>query len=156
MKDTERDLGQQIYHANVLFRRSFDNLVAAESAGYSDSLSGRNLWVLRYLEEHRDEDVFQRDLENTFKVRRSTVSKTVELMEQKGLLVREAVNGDARLKRLRLTPKAEVILERVSSGVARMEERLKNSFDPADYEKLMNLLQTLCDILETLPESPEN
>lgn len=156
MKDNERDLGRQINYAHLLFRRNFDSVVAAESAGYTDSLSGRNLWVLRYLEEHRNEDVYQRDLEYAFKVRRSTVSKTVELMEQKGLLVREAVNGDARLKRLCLTPKAEEILARVSSGVARMEEQLKNAFSPADYETFLRLLKDLCCILEALPEPAEN
>ena len=150
-----KNLGHLIAHASLLFRRHFDNLVAAESREYTDSLSGRNMWVLRYLSEHRDENVFQKDLENAFGIRRSTVSKTVELMEQKGLVLRESVNGDARLKRLRLTDKAELILEAVSRGVDRMEEDIKNAFPPQDHDRLTTLLGQLCDILDSV-ERPDS
>ncbi len=153
MKENQ-NLGHLIAHVSLLFRRSFDNLVAAESRAYTDSLSGRNMWVLRYLAEHRGEDVFQKDLENAFGIRRSTVSKTVELMEQKGLVLRESVNGDARLKRLLLTQKAERILEGVTRGVDRMEEDIKNAFSEADHDKLKLLLVHLCNILESA-EHPE-
>lgn len=148
MKESEKELGKKICHVSLLFRRKFDNLVATESAGYTDSLSGRNIWVLRYLEKHRGEDVFQKDLETAFKIRRSTVSHTVELMEQKGLLRRESVNGDARLKRLCLTSKAEEILSAVSRGVDRMEEQVREAFLPQDYEKLLQLLDQLGDALD--------
>lgn len=152
MKENQ-NLGHLIAHASLLFRRHFDNLVAAESREYTDSLSGRNMWVLRYLSKHQGEDVFQKDLENAFGIRRSTVSKTVELMEQKGLVLRESVNGDARLKRLSLTKKAEEIIDAVSRGVDRMEEDIKNSFSPADHDRLTVLLGQLCDILESAESS---
>ena len=97
--------------------------------------------------------MFQKDLENAFGIRRSTVSKTVELMEQKGLVLRESVNGDARLKRLSLTKKAEEIIDAVSRGVDRMEEDIKNSFSPADHDRLTVLLGQLCDILESAESS---
>ena len=151
-----QNLGHQIAHASLLFRRHFDNLVAAESKEYTDSLSGRNMWVLRYLSEHRDGNVFQKDLENAFGIRRSTVSKTVELMEQKGLILRESVNGDARLKRLSLTKKAEQILEAVSRGVDRMEESIKNAFTAEEHDRLTVLLTQLCDILESAEDPREN
>ena len=153
MEKREKELGRTVAHVSNLFRRNFDNLVATESAGYTDSLSGRNLWVLRYLETHRGEDVFQRDLESTFGIRRSTVSHTVELMEQKGLLKREAVNGDARLKRLSLTPKAEKILTAVSRGVDSMEEHVKGAFSDEEYEQLLRLLDKLGNALESLPKN---
>lgn len=153
--ENEKELGRKVCNVSLLFRRNFDNLVANESAGYTDSLSGRNIWVLRYLEKHRGEDVFQRDLESAFQIRRSTVSKTVDLMEQKGLLRRESVNGDARLKRLLLTSKAEQILEAVSRGVDEMEERVKNAFSSEDYERLLELLDKLGEALNTPAEKTD-
>ncbi len=155
MQEKKWELGQLICHASVMFRRNFDNVVAAESAEYSDTVSGRNIWILRYIRDHADQDVFQKDLENVFKVRRSTISGTVERMEQKQLLVRESVDGDARLKRLRLTPKAEAILEAVSLGVKELEDRAKASFEEQDYDRLMQLLQQLCGYFEGLPDSNE-
>ena len=102
MREENIALGRQIGHVFHLFRRSIDNLIASESRDFTDdSLTGRNFWVLRYLQDHPGEDVFQKDLEAAFKIRRSTVSRMMELMEQKGLLTRESVGGDARLKRQR-------------------------------------------------------
>ena len=154
MKEAQ-NLGHLIAHASLLFRRHFDNLVSSESKEYTDSLSGRNMWVLRYLSRHQGEAVFQKDLENAFGIRRSTVSKTVELMEQKGLILRESVNGDARLKRLSLTKKAEEIIDAVSRGVDRMEESIKNAFSPEEHDQLTVLLARLCDFLESAEDSEE-
>lgn len=142
----EQRLVHLVNQATVFFRRRFDRVVAAESGG--DLLTGRNIWVLRYVRDHDGEDVFQKDLETAFKIRRSTISRTVELMEQKQLLVREAVNGDARLKRLRLTPKAERVLAAVSMHVTRMDEEVRDAFQPEDYAALMRLLEKLCAVLE--------
>ena len=106
MQEENIALGRQIGHVSHLFRRNIDNLIARESRDCADSsLTGRNFWVLRYLQDHPDGDVFQKDLEAAFKIRKSTVSCMVELMEQKGMLTRESVNGDARLKRLVLSGK---------------------------------------------------
>ena len=142
----ERELAQLVIHASVFYRRRFDRIVAAASEG--DLVTGRNMWVLRYLRAHEGEDVFQKDLETAFKVRRSTISRTVELMEQKGLLLREPVNGDARLKRLRLTPKAGRVLDAVSQNLGRAEQTVRDTFSPEEYASLMRLLERLCAVLE--------
>ena len=92
--------------------------------------------------------MFQKDLEAAFKIRRSTVSRMMELMEQKGMLTRESVNGDARLKRLVLTGKAEAFLTAVSNGVERMEDEVRAGFTEKEYATMTSLLERLTDILE--------
>lgn len=52
-----------------------------------------NGWVIVYLAHNSDRDVFQRDLEERFNVRRSTVSNILSLMEKKGLIKRESVDA---------------------------------------------------------------
>ena len=146
------DLGKMIGHTSILFRRHLDRAVSNASADESGVISGRNFWILHYLDSRRDQDVFQRDLETAFKIRRSTVSKTVELMEQKQLLVRESVNGDARKKRLRLTPKADLVLAEVAKAVDELEGTIRELFNPREYDELMELLRRLCVYLDT-PET---
>ncbi len=148
-------VGKMIGHTSVLFRQHLDNAIASGAADDSGTISGRNFWILRYLDDHRDRDVFQKDLENAFKIRRSTVSKTVELMEQKQLLVRESVNGDARMKKLRLTSKADAVLAEVAKAVDELEERIRDAFDPAEYDTLMRLLKKLCEFLDMPDECNE-
>lgn len=150
MQEERIALGRRVGHISHLFRRSIDNLIVAESRDLTDgALTGRNFWVLRYLEDHEGENIFQKDLEAAFKVRRSTVSRMVELMEQKELLTRESVSGDARLKRLALTPKSKQLLTVVSNGVERMETEIRDGFAPSEYDALSTLLERLSVILES-------
>ena len=63
-----------------------------------------------FIRRHQS-DVFQRDLEAEFCIRRSTASAILQTMERDGLIRREAVQQDARLKKLVLTPKALALLD---------------------------------------------
>ena len=149
------DLGKLIGHTSILFRRHLNNAISGVAAEDSETISSRNFWILRYLDTHRDQDVFQKDLESAFKIRRSTVSKTVELMEQKQLLVRQSVNGDARKKRLLLTPKADAILAEMAKAVDALERDVRAIFSPQDYDTIMRLLRQLCVFLDTPDGSNE-
>lgn len=83
-----------------------------------DNVTRNNGWILNYLAYHSDRDIYQRDIENAFYIRRSTVSKVIRLMESKGLLRREAVPGDARLKKLVLTAEGR----RIQAAIEREQQ----------------------------------
>ena len=55
------------------------------------------------------QDVYQRDLETIFKLRRSTVSSVTSTLERKGYLTRVPVPEDARLKKLVLTDAGQAV-----------------------------------------------
>lgn len=126
--------------------RSVGSLNAERS---SAGISGVNARILAYLADHEDEDVFQRDIEEQFAIRRSTVSKIVRLMEQKELVVREAVARDARLKRLRLTDKARRIQAVAAGEFDAFEARVTAGLSAAEIETLRCLLTKIRMNLET-------
>ena len=70
-----------------------------------DDLSLVQAHTLRYLDEHKDEDVFQRDIEKVLNVRRSTCTEILNVLERDGYIERHSVNSDKRLKKLVLTAK---------------------------------------------------
>ena len=70
--------------------------------------------------QNNDKDIYQKDLEKKFSVTRSTASKVVKLMVQKGLIVREEVESDARLKKLILTEKALNMHEAIKSDILKL------------------------------------
>ena len=76
-----------------------------------DSVTGANAWIIGYISDKTDnnEDVFQKDLESCFEITRSTASKVVNLMVEKGLIERQSVPWDARLKKLVLTDRAREV-----------------------------------------------
>ena len=59
----------------------------------------------RLPDDHADTEIYQKDIEQEFKVSRATASNMLQLMERKGLIVRESVSCDARLKKISLTRK---------------------------------------------------
>ncbi len=89
-----------------------------------DAATGVQSWVLRYLYDHRDKEVFQKDLETKFSVRRSTMTTILKLMEKNGMIEKESVSRDARLKRLIITPSAVQLQEKIRSDIDELEEKM--------------------------------
>ena len=54
-------------------------------------ITGMQRWTLGYLNDHADTEIYQKDIEQEFKVSRATASNMLQLMERKGLIVRESV-----------------------------------------------------------------
>ena len=68
--------------------------------------------------------VFQRDVENAFDMCRSTATGILQLMEKNGLILRENVASDARLKSLIPTKKAEQLDAQIGELLRQTERRL--------------------------------
>ena len=67
------------------------------------------------------EDVFQRDLEEEFFIRRSTATNILQLMERNGFIIRQPVDYDARLKKLVLTEKAVALHKQIEKNIDETE-----------------------------------
>ena len=82
--------------------------------------------VLHYiLFQSMEKDVYQKDIEKEFKIRRSTASGILRLLEKNGFVTRENVEWDARLKRLVPTEKAEGVREEILSNIRYVEKILR-------------------------------
>ena len=118
------DLGFQLHSLSNLMRRRMEH--SEVFSHMDDNVTRNNGWILNYLAHHSDRDIYQKDIENDFCIRPSTVSKVIRLMESKSLLCREAVPGDARLKKLVLTPegkKLQAAIEREQQETERLLRR---------------------------------
>ena len=73
-----------------------------ENDGYG--LTGMQFAIVSYIaKESAERDVFQKDLEQKFDIRKSTVTGILNTMERDGLLLRETVPYDASLRKMILT-----------------------------------------------------
>lgn len=110
-----------------------------------DNLTCSNKWIMGYFfdEEQKGRDVFQRDLEGNFGITRSTVSKVLALLEKKGLISREGVSHDARLKKIVLTEKSREIERTMRSEGEIMEENLTSGFSPEELKALLGYLERM-------------
>lgn len=111
--------------------------VAAEALGITDT-QGR---VLQYIwEESEKREVFQKDIEDEFDIRRSSVTQIIKLLERDGLIVRESVQRDARLKKLVLTEKAIEIQKVMNGKVRELEAEMQKDISPEEKELFLKIL----------------
>ncbi len=101
----ETTMGLEIRILSNLAMRIMDKRGGKEKI---DAATGSNGWIVCFLADaERDgKDIYQKDIEEKFCITRSTVSKVLSLMEQKGFIERRNVKGDARLKKIVMTDKA--------------------------------------------------
>ena len=99
-----KQVAPEIRRMNHLMGRNIEAHVRAMGL---DEITLMHGWIIRYLYENRETDIFQKDIEKKFCVGRSTVTNILQLMEKKEYLQRETVEQDARLKKLVLTEKGE-------------------------------------------------
>lgn len=118
-------------------------IVASKNIKYVDELTGATSWIIGYLVHNRDKDIFQKDIEREFSVRRSTVSKTLSVMENKGLIRREAVDYDARLKRLVLTERAIQLNELVESDLEEVERKITNGLTEQEINTFIATIEKI-------------
>ena len=91
-------------------------------------------WIIGYLYENQDKEIYQKDLEAVFSIARSTVTSIVKQMEKAGYITRVAVDRDSRLKRLKLTEKGTAIHEEVKNSILQLEKQLRTDNTEEELE----------------------
>ncbi len=133
-------VGMQLRRLNNQIMRYIENSPVKKRV---ETITGTNGWIISYLADHADQDIYQKDLEKRFGITRSTASKAMTSMEQKGLIARESVPQDARLKKIVLTRKAVEINEMIHKDVARLEQDLTRGFTQKEIESLLGFLERM-------------
>lgn len=135
-----RVIAAQMRRVNNLIGRRVN--LCARANGFGD-VTPMHGWILRYLYEHRDSDVFQRDIERDFSITRSTVTNILQLMERKGYILRESVPQDARLKRLVLTEEGAQAHEKMLLSLHEADDLVSRTLTEAENEEMLRLLDKI-------------
>lgn len=139
------DIGFQIRMLSNMIRRDVEKSRSSIDPDMPQHLHG---WAITYFYENRDKDIFQKDFENKFSIRRSTASNMLKLMEKNGLIKREAVDSDARLKKISLTEKAIKIHKCVMAEIDKRELRLRKGLTPEEISAFNSIMKKLMANLE--------
>ena len=138
-------LGFDIRTLSLLIKRFIDD---NGNKQYVDNLTGMHGWVIGYLYENRDRDIYQWDLESHFSISRSTATGILRLMEKNDLIHRVPVESDARLKKLVLTEKALDLHKMVEADRERTEEKLIQGIDKEELEGFRRVLKKMIQNME--------
>ena len=135
-----RKIGPEIHCADLKLSR---NLSAHVRKSGVDEVTMMHGWIIRYLYENREQDIFQKDIEQRFAVGRSTVTNLLQLMEKKGFVRRESVKQDARLKKVILTEKGITSQESFEDIVEHIEEELSEGISEEELHIFYKVLDQI-------------
>lgn len=108
--------------------------------------------ILGYLYHHQEQPVYQRDLEKEFRISGATATNTLRVMEREGLVVRRALDKDARLKRIQMTEDALRGHMQVEAHMEMLDRKMLEGMNESEVAELYRLLGILFRNLERLGE----
>ena len=139
----EKDCGAQINLLSRMLKRRLN--VTLQGLGIT-AIQSR---VMFYIMDHCLEGpVFQRDVEQAFSLSRSTATGILQQLEEKGLLRRESVPSDARLKNLVPTPRAAELDAEVRACLRQSEAVLTRGLSDGQVQLFKETLATMAANLE--------
>ncbi len=141
----ERRLGFELHRASRMVKRYMNG---DATRLYVEKMTGTHGWAVGYFYDNRHRDVFQKDFEQEFDIRRSTASNILSLMEKNGLINRESVPYDARLKKITLTDKALEVQSVVNKSFDRLEGTMKKNISDEELRVFFSVLDKVCNNLE--------
>ena len=130
-----------------LFRQNFERMIALEGLELTAG-EARTLLHASFGEGER-----QAMLAERMRIEPMTLTNFLDRLERRGLVVREPDPADRRAKRVRVTPAAEPLLERIRALAAAVRAQATSGLSAAEIEQLHRTLQVLRSNLAETPES---
>ena len=105
-------------------------------------LNGLQARILGFIERSNlmSKNVYQKNIEAEFKIRRSSVSSVLNTMEKNGYIERQSDDSDARLKKIVLTDKAKLASCKHRKAIDAFEESAIKNFTEEEISALKELL----------------
>ncbi len=141
----KRRMDFELHRTSRIVRRYMD-MDATKS--YVEKMTGTHGWAVGFFYNNRHRDIFQKDFEKEFDIRRSTASNILSLMEKNDLIKRESVPCDARLKKITLTEKALEVQSVVEKAFSRLDEKMKEGISEEEMEVFFRVLEKINSNLE--------
>ncbi len=126
--------------SNLMRRRIWENLHIEAHCDMYTEMQGMIVGVLCRNTQH---EIFQKDLEQIFYIRRSTASRLLKKMEQDGLIIRRSVARDARLKQVLPTQMAFDQYQQIQERIEAMEGSLTQGISNQEIEQFMITVEKL-------------
>ncbi len=136
----EKNICSEVRILANLLRRKTANFSELEEIG---KITGGHGYILCFLSENKDNEVYQRDIEKRFKIRRSTVTSTLNRMEKNGVIERKSVEKDSRLKQIILTEKGINLFKNFKVKADEVESEISTALTKEESQTFLKLIKKL-------------
>lgn len=137
MNENTRLLGYQSRELMKNLRHAFETV---QYEDFPDHTAVSYGWVVGYLDRHKDQDIYQKDLEKAFHMAPSSITAMVKSLEKSGLIRRESVEKDARLKRIVMTEAGEKFHKKTIEHFDILEKMALRDIPQEDVDKFFDVI----------------
>ena len=146
MNDMEA-VGFEIKRMDNLLKRRINVMVKKKGI---DEITMMHSFIIHYIYDNRDRDIYQKDIEKVFHMNRSTITNMVKYLEDQGYITRRQVPSDARLKKLGLTEQGESLHQIIGEAIRETERKMQNALTPQETEQFIRLSHKIRSQLEVM------
>jgi len=136
--DKNRLVGYEIACISNLMRRK-----GPGNPDFDSKLTRMQNWIIGYVRNHGQSDVFQNDIERDFNITGATATNILKRMERDGLITREQIPGDRRKKRIVLTDKSIRISNEVEALLDRNELLMKQGLTEEELDTFFRVTEKI-------------
>jgi len=125
---------------HVLRKISSDELLKAQ-----EEITGSKGYIIGYIAKKtaQGENVYQKDIEKEFSLRRSSATQVLNSLENNGLICRKSEDLDKRLKRIIITEKGENSHKIVINRLNEIDEELISRLTREEFENFKIIIEKL-------------
>ena len=139
-------LGLDISKIDHIISRKMDNEILKS---LEEHITMPQAYAIDFIATHcNDKDIFQKDLEKEFDLKRSSITHMLNNMERNNLIKRVSVPEDARLKKIILTDKALKSYEQISFAIDCIENKLSYNISNEEIDVFHKVLSKIRNNLE--------
>ncbi len=106
--------------------------------------------IMQFLNNHEDSTVYQKDIEQNFAIKRSSVTNILQNMEKSGLITRIGDAADARIKKVLLTDKGKDLSKTLKNFICNLEIAIVNDMTEEEKDIFKKLLNKSLNNIEKL------
>ena len=133
----EHRIGMEIRVLSKYMGRYLDDI-----HGIDCMLSGPQGLILIYLCEN-DEEIYQKDIEKYFNIRRSTSTGLLNSLEKNGYITKEPVENDKRMKKIKATEHAYSTVEKIDNHVIQLEKIMLDGIDEKEVKQFRDTISKM-------------
>lgn len=127
----EKRIGREIKFIHILTSRYVTKHIKCKEKKHYSLIQ---IDIMEYLAEAKNNNIYQKDIEKEFELRKSTVSGVLDTMQRNGIIGRFEDEEDFRSKQIKLTEKGKRIYQGLIKEILKMERLIAKDISKQDIE----------------------
>jgi DNA-binding MarR family transcriptional regulator len=92
--------------------------------------------------------LLQRELADELMIARATATRTLDGLQEKGLIIRSGTQNDGREFALQPTAKAKLLKDKINAASREVTKRLKSELGAEQFEQSVKKIKNICRVLK--------